>query len=56
MYYRGFIIGIENDVCRLVSEKETSSSTEPIAEYVERNNLYLRLRTIHISLQIVGIH
>jgi hypothetical protein len=34
MYYRGFIIGLENDVCKLVLEKETNSAVEPIREYV----------------------
>lgn len=34
MYYRGFIIGIENNVCRLVFEKETNSAVEPITEYI----------------------
>lgn len=34
IYYRGFIIGIENDVFKLVFEKETNSQVEPITEYV----------------------
>jgi len=34
VYNKGFIIGLENDVCKLVFEKETNSSTEPITEYV----------------------
>jgi hypothetical protein len=34
MYYKGFIIGLENDVCKLVFEKETNSQVEPITEYV----------------------
>lgn len=34
MYYRGFIIGLENDVCKLVFEKETNSQVEPIRDYV----------------------
>jgi hypothetical protein len=34
MYSKGFIIGLETDSCRLVFEKETNSSVEPIAEYV----------------------
>lgn len=38
MYYKGFIIGLENDVCKLVFEKETNSSVEPIAEYVGTNH------------------
>jgi hypothetical protein len=31
MYYRGYIIGLENDVCKLVFEKETESPVESIA-------------------------
>jgi len=34
MYYKGFIIGLENDYCKVVFEKETNSSVEPITEYV----------------------
>jgi hypothetical protein len=34
MYNRGFIIGLENDVCKLVFEKETDSSFESITEYI----------------------
>jgi hypothetical protein len=34
VYHRGFIIGLENDVCKLVFEKETNSSTEPIRDHV----------------------
>lgn len=31
MYYHGFIIGLENDVCKILFEKETNSPVEPIA-------------------------
>jgi hypothetical protein len=31
LYYGGFIIGMENDICRLVFEKETNSPVESIA-------------------------
>lgn len=34
MYYRGFIIGLENDICKLAFEKETNSPVEPIKDYV----------------------
>ena len=34
MYNRGFIIGLENNVCKLVFEKETNSPVEPIRDYV----------------------
>jgi hypothetical protein len=34
MYYRGFIIGLENDVCKLVFEKETNSQVEPVRDYI----------------------
>ena len=33
IYHRGFIIGLENDICKLVFEKETNSLVEPIREY-----------------------
>lgn len=38
MYSRGFIIGLENDTCRLVFERETNSSVEPISEYVGKKS------------------
>jgi hypothetical protein len=34
MYHRGFIIGLENNVCKLIFEKETNSRVEPIRDYV----------------------
>ncbi len=34
MYHRGFIIGLENDLCKLIFEKETNSQVEPIKDYV----------------------
>ena len=34
MYYRGFIIGLENNECKLVFEKELSSTTQPIIKHV----------------------
>ena len=34
MYYRGFIIGLENDVCKLLFEKETNSQFEPIRDHI----------------------
>jgi hypothetical protein len=34
MYSRGFVIGLENDLCKLVFEKETNSQVEPIRDYV----------------------
>jgi hypothetical protein len=34
MYLKGFVIGLENDVCKLVFEKETNSQVEPIRDYV----------------------
>jgi hypothetical protein len=33
IYHKGYIIGIENDVCRLVFEKETTSIIETIRIY-----------------------
>ena len=34
IYYRGFIIGLENDICKLVFEKESNSPVEPIRDLV----------------------
>lgn len=34
IYHRGFIIGLENDICKLVFEKESNSPVEPIRDYV----------------------
>lgn len=34
MYNRGFFIGLENDVCKLVFEKETNSPVDPIIKRV----------------------
>lgn len=38
VYSKGFIIGLENEVCRLVFEKETASSNEPITEFVGKKH------------------
>jgi hypothetical protein len=34
IYYRGSIIGMENDICKLVFEKESNSPVEPIRDYI----------------------
>lgn len=34
MYYRGFILGLENDVCKMIFMKETNSPVEPVIDYV----------------------
>lgn len=34
MYYKGFIIGLENNVCKLIFEKETGSPFEPIIDHI----------------------
>jgi hypothetical protein len=34
IYHQGVIIGLGNDVCKLVFQKETNSSIEPFAEYM----------------------
>lgn len=51
MYYRGFIIGLENNICKLVFTKETNSSTEPIAEYVGKKAASFKLDHSDYSLQ-----
>ena len=38
MYYRGFIIGLENNICKLVFEKETSSQVGPLSELIGTKN------------------
>ena len=38
MYNKGFIIGLENEICKLVFEKETTSLTEPITEYIGKRH------------------
>lgn len=38
MYQRGFIIGLENDACKFVIEKETNSLVEPIRQYVGKKS------------------
>jgi tetrahydromethanopterin S-methyltransferase subunit G len=38
MYYRGFVIGLENDICKLVFEKETNSQNELIRDYVGKRS------------------
>ena len=38
MYHRGFVIGLEIDVCILVFDKETNSQVEPINEYVGKKH------------------
>ena len=34
MYHRGFLIGLENKICKLVFEKESNSPAEPIIDRV----------------------
>ena len=34
MYHRGLIIGLENELCKVVFEKETNSQVEPIRDHV----------------------
>ena len=34
MYHRGFLIGLENKICKLVFEKESNSPVEPIIDRV----------------------
>lgn len=34
MYYRGFIIGLENNICKLVFEKESNSPVEPMIKHI----------------------
>jgi len=34
MYHRGFIIGLESNICKIVFEKESNSPVEPIRENV----------------------
>ena len=56
IYYRGFIIGLENKVCRLVFQKETNSPVEPIRDYVGTNSHHLHHPNILILQNMVGTH
>jgi len=38
IYSRGFVLGLGNDVCKLIFEKETNSSAEPIRDYVGKKS------------------
>ena len=38
IYHRGFIIGLENNICKLVFEKETNSPVEPIRDHVGKKS------------------
>jgi hypothetical protein len=40
MYDRGFLIGLVNNVCNLVFEKETNSQNEPIRSYVGKKSAW----------------
>ena len=51
MYYKGFVIGLENKICKLVFTKETSSSNEPIAEYIGGVGASFKLNHSDYSLQ-----
>ncbi|MEO8327490.1 MAG: hypothetical protein ABI618_16685 [Nitrospirota bacterium] len=51
VYYRGFIIGLENNTCKLVFTKETNSSVEPIAEYIGKKTASFKLDQSDYSLQ-----
>ena len=43
MHQAGFIIGLENDVCKLVFKKETDSPAEPITEYIGKKTAFFKL-------------
>lgn len=51
MYYKGFIIGLENNICKLVFTKETNSINEPIAEYIGGLGASFKLNHSDFSLQ-----
>jgi hypothetical protein len=51
MYSKGFIIGLENDSCRLVFAKETNSPSQSIAEYIGRTSASFKLNNSDYSLQ-----
>jgi hypothetical protein len=42
MYGRGFIIGLENEICKILFEKETNSHVEPIRDYVGTKSAMFR--------------
>jgi len=43
MHQAGFIIGLENDVCKLVFKKETDSPAEPVTEYIGKKTAFFKL-------------
>jgi hypothetical protein len=43
MHQTGFIIGLENDVCKLVFKKETNSPAEPVTEYIGEKTASFKL-------------
>lgn len=51
MYYKGFIIGLENSLCKLAFSKETNSPNGPIAEYVGTKIASFNLNHSDYSLQ-----
>jgi hypothetical protein len=48
IYNRGFLIGLENNLCKMVFEKETGSPVESITLYIGKNALNLILQIIHV--------
>jgi hypothetical protein len=40
IYYRGFLVGLGNNVCNLVFEKETNSQSEPIRSYIGKKSAW----------------
>ncbi len=41
MYYTGFVFGIENELCKLIFMKESSSSVEPIKQWIGKKSALL---------------
>jgi hypothetical protein len=51
IYYKGFIIGLENKICKLVFTKETNSPRDPIAEYIGKSEASFKLDHSDYSVQ-----
>jgi len=51
MYSRGFIVGLENDVCKIVFTKESKSTAEPLSEYLGEKTASFSLDQIDYSMQ-----
>ena len=50
-YGKGFIVGLENEICKIVFTKESNSPVEPLSEYLGEKSALFNLNQIDYSLQ-----